>query len=422
MNLTQYPKLGEQVYKTTLSNGLTVAIVPRPGFSRKIAYFVTDFGAIHTKFSVDGKNYTVPGGIAHYLEHKLFDMPDYDVSARFASLGASTNAFTSYDLTAYYFSCTENFYEALEILLDFVSTGYFTEESVQKEQGIIGQEIGMNEDNPDTCIFESMVNCLYEHHPVRVPILGSRESIAEITPALLTLCHKAFYRPDNMLLCIVGDVDPDKVAEIAEKLPAGEGVVSRVESWQEEMSCTESYVNCQMEVAMPIFQLGFKCEPVGKGEAAVRAEAIGDLAAEVLFGESSALYLKLYEKGIIDASFGGGFDTIDGLAMLTLSGDSMQPEAVKKAVLQEAKRISKTGIDEKELLRIKRSALGRKIRELDSFDSVAFRVCAYHFSGYDYFQFPEIYGKITQEDILEFIRRVVTEERCAMSVIEPKGN
>lgn len=278
----------------------------------------------------------------------------------------------------------------------------------------------MNEDNPDTCIFESMVNCLYEKHPVRVPILGSRESIAEITPELLTLCHKAFYRPDNMLLCIVGDVDPQKVTALAEKIPAGEGVVSREESWQEEMTCKESYVNCKMEVAMPMFQIGFKCEPLGKGEAAVRAEAIGDLAAEALFGESSALYLKLYEKGIIDASFGGGFDTIDGLAMLTLSGDSLQPEKVKAAVLQEAKRLCKTGIDPQELLRIKRSALGRKIRELDSFDSVAFRVCAYHFSGYDYFRFPEIYSKITEEDILEFIRRVVTEDRCAMSVIEPK--
>lgn len=420
MKQTQFPKLGEQVYQATLANGLTVAIVPRPGFQKKIAYFVTDFGAIHTEFTLDGKTVKVPGGIAHYLEHKMFDMPDYDVSARFAQLGASTNAFTSYDLTAYYFSCTENFYESLEILLDFVSTGYFTEESVQKEQGIIGQEIGMNEDNPDTCIFEDMVKCLYRNHPVTVPILGSRKSIGEITPELLNLCHKAFYRPDNMLLCIVGDVDPQKVVEMAEKLPAGEGTVTRVEQWQEEMAAEKSYVNRQMEVAMPMFQIGFKCEPTGKGEEAVRTEAIGDLAAEVLFGESSALYLRLYEKGVIDSSFGGGFDTIDGLAMLTLSGDSLQPERVKKAVLQEAKRILKAGIDPDALLRIKRSALGRKIRELDSFDSTAFRVCAYHFSGYDYFRFPEIYGNIKEEDILEFIRRVVTEKRCAMSVIFPK--
>lgn len=350
----------------------------------------------------------------------MFDMPDYDVSARFAQLGASTNAFTSYDLTAYYFSCTDHFYEALEVLLDFVSTGYFTKETVDKEQGIIGQEIGMTDDNPDTCIFEKMVKCLYENHPVTVPILGSRESIAEITPELLQLCHKAFYRPDNMLLCIVGDVEPEKVAALAEKLPKGEGVVTRTESWQEEMTGKESYVNCQMEVAMPMFQLGFKAEPLGKGPEAIRQEVIGELAAEVLFGESSGLYLRLYEAGVIDASFGGGYDTIDGLSMLTLSGDSLQPETVKAAVLQEAQNLLQQGIAGEELLRIKRSALGRRIRELDSFDSVAYRVLAYHFSGYDYFCFPELYGQITGEDILEFIRRVVTEERSALAVVEPK--
>lgn len=278
----------------------------------------------------------------------------------------------------------------------------------------------MNEDNPDTRVFESMVGCLYEKHPVTVPILGTRESIAQITPELLTKCHKAFYRPDNMLLCIVGDVDPKKVVRLAEKIPAGEGTVSRTDVWPEEMTVRESYVNQKMEVAMPMFQLGFKCEPMEKGDAAIRMEAIGDIAAEVLFGESSALYLKLYEKGVIDSSFGGGFDTIDGLAMLTASGDSLQPEKVKTEIIREAKRILKAGIGQDMLLRIKRSALGRRIRELDSFDSVAFRVCAYHFSGFSYFRFPEIYGSITEEDVLEFIRRVVTEERCAMSVIFPK--
>ena len=420
MKQISYPNLGETVYECRLKNGLQVAIVPRFGFQKKIAYFVTDFGAIHTEFTLDGETLSVPGGIAHYLEHKMFDMPGYDVSARFAQLGANVNAFTSYDLTAYYFSCTENFYDCLETLLDFVSTGYFTEESVEKEQGIIGQEIGMNEDNPDTCIFESMVECLYEKHPVTVPILGTRESIARITSELLHKCHKAFYRPDNMLLCIVGDVDPKKVVRLAEKIPAGEGTVTRTQQWPEEMKAVKSYANHKMEVAMPMFQMGFKCEPVGMGAEAVRAEAIGDIAAEVLFGESSALYLKMYEKGLIDASFGGGFDTIDGLAMLTLAGDSMHPQKVKESVLREAKRICKTGIDLQQLQRIKRSALGRKIRELDSFDSVAFRVCAYHFSGFSYFRFPEIYANITQEDVLEFIRRVVTEDRCALTVIEPK--
>ena len=416
-----YPELTEEIYRTVLPNGLTVAVVPRPGFTRKLAYFVTDFGAVHTEFTLDGTPVQVPAGVAHYLEHKLFDMPQGDVMTEFAALGANPNAFTSYDLTAYYFSCTDNFYECLQLLLEFVSTPYFTEQSVQKEQGIIGQEIGMNEDNPESRIFESLMQAMYRKHPITVPILGSRESISQITPQVLEICHRAFYRPDNMLLCVVGDVDPEQVAAMAEKLLPEKPTVSvaRTEQWPEDMTCLHPEVEQAMEVAMPMFHIGFKCEPPELGDEAVRCEAIGDLAAEALFGESSALYLRLYEEGIIDGSFGGGFETVDGMAMLLLSGDSEDPKAVREAVLKEAKRLCREGIAPEDFLRMKRSALGRRIRDLDSFDSTAFRVCAYHFSRFDYFRFPEIYRSVTVEDILEFLQRVVTAQRCCLSVINP---
>jgi len=421
MAMHDYPELQEQLYKETLLNGLTVLVLPRPGFTRKIAYFVTDFGAIHTDFTLDGIRHQVPGGIAHYLEHKLFDMPDGDVMAKFAALGANPNAFTSYDLTAYYFSCTEHFYESLKLLLEFVSTPYFTKESVEKEQGIVGQEIGMNEDNPDTRIFENLACALYGKHPVRVPILGSRESIAKITPELLGTCHEAFYRPGNMLLCVVGDVDPAKVCQLARQiLPQKDTAqVTRVNDWPEGMTAELPLVEDSMEVAMPMFYLGFKCEPLSNGEAAVRGETIGDLAAEALFGESSPLYLRLYEQGLIDSSFGGGFDTIDGMAMLTAFGDSEDPKAVKDAILEEAQRLLREGIRPADFLRMKRSALGRRIRELDSFDSTCFRLCAYYLSDFDYFHFPAVYRSVTAGEVLEFIRRVVTEPRCALSIINP---
>ena len=421
MAMYDYPELQEQLFKTTLPNGLTVLVLPRPGFTRKVAYFVTDFGAIHTDFTLDGQSMQVPGGIAHYLEHKMFDMPDGDVMAKFAALGANPNAFTSYDLTAYYFHCTEHFYESLELLLQYVSTPYFTEESVAKEQGIIGQEIGMNEDSPDTRVFENLALALYGKHPVRVPILGTRESIAQITPALLEACHKAFYRPGNMLLCVVGDVDPEKVCDLAQQiLPAEDTAqVSRVDTWPEEMKVNVPLAEDSMEVAMPMFYLGFKCEPLCNGDAAVRGETIGDLAAEALFGESSPLYLRLYEEGLIDSSFGGGFDTIDGMAMLTAMGDSEDPQAIRDAILEETKRLLREGIPEADFLRMKRSALGRRIRELDSFDSTCFRLCAYHFSDFDYFRFPGISQSVTAREVLEFIERVVTADRCALSIIYP---
>ena len=421
MEALHYPQWNETLYRQTLPNGLTVCVVPRPGFARKLAYFVTDFGAIHTNFCLNGRSIQSPAGVAHFLEHKLFDMPGRDVTEEFAALGARPNAFTSYDMTAYYFSCTENFSQSLSLLLEFVSTPYFTDESVQKEQGIIGQEIGMNEDNPDTQIFELLMEAMYCTHPIRVPILGTRQTIATITPQVLHDCHKAFYRPGNMLLCVVGDVDPEEVCTIARQvLPETDDTqVSRQNIWQEDLTPLQPYVSAEMEVAMPMFQLGFKCEPLGFGEEAVRQEAIGDLAAEALFGESSALYLQLYEEGLIDGSFGGGFETVEGMAMLTVSGDSDEPEKVRDAILSRAVELVKEGIDEKDFLRMKRSALGRRIRALDSFDSTCFRICAYHFSKFDYFRFPQIYQTITVCDILTFLQQTVTAPRCSLCVINP---
>ena len=422
MTRLDYPELDETLYQEILPNGLTVCVVPRKGFTKRLAYFVTDYGSIHTQYSLDGKNHQAPAGVAHYLEHKMFDLPgNRDVSAEFATLGASTNAFTSYDMTAYYFSCTENFDECLRLLLEFVSTPYFTEESVEKERGIIDQEIGMNEDAPDSVVFENLVQAMYARHPIRVPILGTGETIRQITPEVLYRCHRAFYAPGNMLLCVVGDVEPEAVARIAEQqlgreaLPVGK----KQKDWAEPMTCPRPEITAKMEVAMPMFNLAFKCEPLGTGDGAIREEMVADLAAEALFGESSELYLKLYEEGLIDSSFGGGFETIDGCAMLLCSGDSEDARAVREAILAQAEKLTREGLPEEDYLRMKRSALGRRIRGLDSFDATCFRICAYHFSDFDYFRFPEIYRQITAEEIIAFLARVVKRERCCLSIMEP---
>ena len=420
-----YPALDETLYRDTLPNGLQLAVVPRKGFAKKIAYFVTGFGSIHTSFTLDGEVYTVPGGIAHYLEHKMFDLPGgRDVAGEFAALGASVNAFTSYDMTAYYFACTQNFDACLRLLLEFVSTPYFTQESVERERGIIQQEIDMNLDSPDSVIFDRLMEITYANHPVRVPILGTGESIREITPEILNTCHRAFYHPGNMLLCVIGDVDPEAVTAAArEVLPDPPRPEAKACShWPEEPVPVAHKTECAMEVAMPTFSLAFKCEPAPPGDAAIRQEMIADLAAEALFGESSALYLRLYEEGLIDSSFGGGFETLEDCAMLCASGDSEAPEQVRDAIIREAARLTEAGIGEADFLRMKRSALGRRIRALDSLDGTAFRVCAYHFSGFDYFRFPEIYRGITAADILDFIARTVTPEKCAISIIYPLGD
>ena len=422
MTRIDYPELDETLYQEVLPNGLTVCVVPRKGYTKRLAYFVTDYGSVHTTYTLDGEKKVSPAGVAHYLEHKMFDLPgDRDVSAEFAALGAGTNAFTSYDMTAYYFSCTENFEDCLKLLLEFVSIPYFTEESVEKERGIIDQEIGMNEDAPDSVVFENLMRAMYGVHPIRVPILGTSDTIWEITPQVLYNCHRAFYAPGNMLLCVVGDVEPERVVRIAQeqlgdkKQPVGE----KHKDWDEPMTCPKAEVTAQMEVAMPMFNLAFKCEPLGTGDEAIREEMVADLAAEALFGESSELYLKLYEEGLIDSSFGGGFETIDGCAMLLCSGDSENAHAVREAILAQAEKLSREGLPESDFLRMKRSALGRRIRGLDSFDATCFRVCAYHFSDFDYFRFPEVYRLITADEIIAFLSRVVKRERCCLSIIEP---
>ena len=421
MNKTYYPALDETLFTETLPNGLHIMVDRKPGFTKKLCYFAADFGAVHQSFTLDGVHRTVPAGIAHYLEHKLFDMPNGDVTEKFASLGAGVNAFTSYDMTAYYFSCTENFADCLQLLLEFVSTPYFTEETVEKERGIIAQEIRMSADEPGSRAFETLMTLVYEKHPIRVPVLGTEDSIAEITPEMLHLCHKAFYNPANMLLCVVGDVDAQQVCDIARHVLGDEQrPMAQKDDFEEEApTCVSLFAQQQMEISMPTFSMAMKTWCPEKGEAAIRREIVGDLAAEALFGESSALYMQLYEEGLIDSSFGGGFDTVDGCAMLTCGGDSDDPQAVREAILARAAKLAHEGIEEADFLRMKRSAMGRRIRDLDSFDATCFRLCAYRMSDFDYFRFPELYNRIEREEIRQFLEQVKEPDACSLSVIYP---
>ena len=421
MNKQYYPALDETLYSETLPNGLHIMVCHKPGFTKKLCYFATDYGAVHRQFTLEGEHYTTPAGIAHYLEHKLFDMPQGDVSREFAARGASVNAFTSYDMTAYYFSCTEHFDQCLQLLLEFVSTPYFTEETVQREMPIIGQEISMSLDEPGSRVFENLMPALYERHPIRIPVLGTQADIEQITPELLQLCHRAFYNPANMLLCVVGDVDADQVAAIARRVLGDEArpMADKDDFPQEEMRHQQPLVEAEMPIAMPLFSMAIKATCPEKGEPAIRREIIGDLAAEALFGESSALYLQLYRQGLIDSSFGGGFDTVDGCAMLACGGDSDDPVAVRDAILARGEEIARQGIEQEDFLRMKRSAMGRRIRDLDSFDATCFRLCAYRMTEFDYFRFPELYDSIRREEVQAFLAEVVRPEGCSLSVIYP---
>ena len=421
MKTTEYPRLHETVYEEVLPNGLHIRVLPKKGFAKKYAFFATDYGSVDTAFEIDGKWIRTPDGVAHYLEHKMFDMPDGSADAAFARDGASPNAFTSYGMTAYYFNCTENFLPNLETLISFVSTPYFTQRSVDKERGIIAQEIRMYEDNAESRVSENLFSALYDHHPVRVPIAGSVESIGEITPQTLYDCHRAFYDPSNMMLCVMGDVDPEEVIRTArELLPENpSGVSDRSYGENEILDREPKTVRTQMDISMPTFEVGFRCEAPERGENVMVAEIIGDMAAELLVGESSPLYTRLVEQGLIDPDFAAGFERIKGVALLSAGGDSDAPEQVVEAILQEAERICREGVDSALFNRLKKSAIGRRTRDLDSFESICYRMCAYFFDGADFLRFPEAYDAVNEQQVQEFLRRVVRRERMALSVIDP---
>lgn len=423
MIVKQYDRLKERVLEHTLSNGLLCRVIPKPGFAKSYAFLAVDYGSMDTDYVLNGIRYASPQGVAHYLEHKMFDMPDGNVMQQFSQYGGSPNAFTSYDITAYYVECTDHFAENLRILLRYVSTPYFTAQSVEKEQGIIAQEIRMYEDSPDSCVFENLFSAVFAHHPVRNSIAGTVESIAQITDQTLYDCYHAFYTPANMMLCVVGDVDAELVFRMAEELtPAGCKQKPPVRNYgpDETMQPAQTRILRKMEVSMPMFALGFKTEPAAHGPDSMVQEIVGDLAAEILMGESSSLYTSLYEQNLIDSGFSCGYEGLKGVSLLTASGDSNDPEAVAQAILAEADRIRSSGVDTVLFERLKKSALGRRMRNLDSFESICYRVCAYEFEGVDYFSFPECFQRVDQQAVAEFLSRTVCSERMALSVIEPK--
>lgn len=421
MELRKFPAIGESCYFEQLENGLPVFVVPKPGYSKAYAAFVTSYGGMHRRFTTDTFRDT-PGGIAHYLEHKMFDMKNGNALQTLSAAGASPNAFTASDITAYYFSCTEHFAENLRTLLQFVSTPYFTVESVKKEQGIIGQEIGMVEDNPDWCIYQNLLQGLYHNHPIRHSIIGTKESISEITAETLYECHKAFYHPGNMVLCVAGDVDPRQVISMARMTLTQDKSNLALKDYgePEPMVSAEQEKVCTMEVSAPNFLLGFKAEPYPAGKAGLRREILADLSAELLCGRSSPLYARLYQEGLINKTFSVGASNYPGAAFLVMGGESADPHRVRDAILEEAERLAR-GLDERRFRRALRAEYGAQVRSLNSFDDVCIRLARGWFNEYHYYDFAREYEKLTVKDVCAFLKETVQRERSCLSVVSPKG-
>lgn len=419
MKRVTFPRLGETCYFEQLENGLPIYVTVKPEFEKCYAFFATSYGGMDLRFQSGGQWQDSPAGVAHYLEHKMFDLPEGNALQMLSANGASPNAFTSAAITAYHFECTQHFSSNLRTLLSFVSTPYFTQESVDKEQGIIGQEIRMVEDNPDWCIFHNLLEGLYHHHPLRVSVAGSQESISHITPELLYHCHKAFYHPGNMVLCVAGDVDPEQVAAVARMvLPsAPQELVQKDHGAPEDMAVEQPRITEHMAVSSPQFLLGFKAEPHLAGD--LRIQLLGELAGDLLCSDSSPVYQRLYEAGLINKTFGVTYEDYPDAAFLALGGESPAPDQVAQAILEEAERIRREGLPTDRFIRCKRACYGSRVRALNSFEHCCVQLAQGHFKGYNYYQFPELYDTISPEDTAAFLSNLITPERMVLSEILP---
>lgn len=422
MEEKKFPRIGERMYCRTLDNGLSIFVVPKPGFQKSYAFFAANYGGMDMRFFLDGRWRDTPAGVAHYLEHKMFDTKEGNALQDLAANGASPNAFTGNAITGYYFESTEKFEENLKILLSFVSIPWFTQESVDKERGIIAQEIGMYDDSPDWRVYMNLLSAMYQNHPIRVPVAGSAESISHITPETLYACHRGFYQPANMVLCVAGDVDPERVAALArEVLPETPGQAARRDYGPEEpRRAGRPFVEEKMEVSAPVFQLGFKGVAAPRGTEDLRRQLLGELACEALLGASSPLYARLYREGLINNSFYYSYESCPGCAFLTAGGESRAPEAVRDAVLEEAGRIGREGLDEGLWRRLKKAAYGNQVRALNSFEHICVDQARAFFAGYDLFAFPECFDAIRREDAEAMIGQWIRGEYAVLSVIRPR--
>lgn len=416
-----YDLIREQVFSEKLENGLTCFIIKKSGYNKCYAFFATDYGGADRRFKLSGRWIDTPMGVAHFLEHKMFDTKDGNALTDLSANGASPNAFTSTDVTAYHFESTEKFEENLEILLSFVSVPYFTPESVEKEQGIIGQEIRMTEDDPDYAVYYGLMKALYRNNPLRESVAGTVESIAQITSDTLYNCHSVFYNPSNMVLCIAGDVDPERIVAIARKvLPKESGEVPLRDYGPPEPLTPETPVaEAKMEVSIPIFLMGAKAVPAKDGRDYLKQYLIGSLALDILAGHSSPLYLSLYDQGLINNSFAAVYEAAAGASYTMAGGESADPQKVFELYKNEAVRLAENGPDPALFSRLKRAALGRLIRSLNSFDNICYNYAKGYFRGYDAYEAPELLNAVTQEDIIAFIKTNLSPEKMAVSIIRP---
>lgn len=420
----QYDKTGESLYTYDHSSGLKAFVIPKKGYTKKYAAFAANYGSIDNEFIIPGEDEvtSVPDGIAHFLEHKLFEQKDESVMEKYSRLGSSPNAYTSFNKTVYLFSCTDRFDESFSLLLDYVQNPYITQESVENEKGIIGQEIMMYQDNPGWKVYFNLLRALYEKHPVRIDIAGTIDSISRIDRDTLYKCYNTFYHPSNMIVVAVGDVEPESVfskveAAILHKEPRPP--VNRIYP-EETAAISSDYVDEHLAVSIPMFRLGFKGSCHGEtGIGLLMYETAVRLLLELLIGRSSELFEQLYKEGLLNSSFGIDVSFEKQYAFSVMGGESPDPMQVRERFCRTLEGARNHGLDKSACERLVRSFRGRFMRQFNSVERISHSFITAHFKGVNMFDYLDVYDKISFEYINEVLHDHFKTESLAMSVIRP---
>ena len=423
MKLIESLTIKEKIYVEQLENGLTVMLVPKENTNKKYAIWGTHFGSIDNHFinPETGEEVYVPDGVAHYLEHKMFEQENGKNSLDvLMALGVDANAYTTNNHTAYLFETTDHFMEALDELMDYVQHPYFTDENVEKERGIIGQEIGMYDDDPGWQLYMNALDCMYNANPIKIDIAGTVETIAKIDKDVLYKCYNTFYHPSNMAMVVCGNFKPEEMLEEIKKRliqKPKQAEIKRIYE-KEEAPIHMKYKETSMDVSKPIFAIGFKDE-IPQGEAKVRKHIAIEILMNMLIGKSSNLYQKLYEEGAMLAAPDLEYEFSDTYAHLMISGQSKEPQKVQEELLREIEK-QKQNFDTEAFERIRRKIYGDYVVEYNNIADIARMLLSDYFKGINSLDYIEQYKSITAEYAKQILEEVFDEKRCILSVVKTK--
>ena len=421
MQVIENLKVKEKLYIEKLENGLTVMIIPKPGIQKKYVIWGTNYGSNDNKFVVPGeeKETEVPNGVAHFLEHKLFEQENGTNSLdTLTALGVNANAYTTNDHTAYLFECTDNFYEALDELMDYVQHPYFTDENVEKEKGIIGQEIMMYDDYPDWQVYLNAMKAMYHENPIKIDITGTIETISHIDKDILYKCYNTFYNPSNMALVVAGDFEPEEILqEIKNRLLENEnqGEIKRIHT-DEDDSIVQEKIEKNFEVSRPLFTIGIKDNPKDQEEIVKKHIAI-EIIMNLILGRSSDLYKNLYNEGILSGQPSLDYEFGKTYAHVLITGQSNDPEKVYQEFKMKVKKLKKEGINEQDFERIKKLIYGGYVKEYNDIQDISRMFLADYFKGINSFDYLEEIESINIKYISQILTEIFKEEQMILSIV-----